>query len=36
MMHMSSTLIAFMVVLIVVVAGSLVLLRILGGRRLDD
>ena len=36
MMHMSSTLIVFMVVLNVVVAGSLVLMRVLGGRRLDE
>jgi hypothetical protein len=36
MMHMSSTLIVFMVLLIAVVAGSLVLLRVLGGRKLDD
>ena len=36
MMHMSSTLVVFMVLLIAVVAGGLVLLRVFGGRNLDD
>ena len=36
MMHMSSTLVFFAVLLVGLVAGSLVLLRGFGGRKLDD